>query len=171
MTSTAKIAAGAATGLLFLTLASTLHPKPRLVWNPSRSAPIGLYRVATQAPPKRADLVVVEPPQPLAAYLERRGYLPKGVPLLKHIGAGPGQQVCRTGPDVTIDGRRAARALSRDHLGRPLPAWSGCVVLAKGQVFLLNPGVLDSLDGRYFGPIDIRQILGVAHPIWTRAGR
>lgn len=154
-------------GLLCLSLPAALHPKPRLVWNASPSAPIGLYGVRTRQRPQRGDLVIVQPTSRLSDYLEGRGYLPRGVPLLKHIAARSGQRVCRAGLTVTIDGRAAAAARRRDHLGRPLPVWRGCVRLTEDEVFLLNPGVPDSLDGRYFGPTQIRQILGVAHPIWT----
>lgn len=44
-------------------------------------------------------------------------------------------------------------ALDRDRIGRALPVWQGCRVIADSQLFLMNIDVPDSLDGRYFGPI------------------
>ena len=41
------------------------------------------------------ELVAVEPPEPLATFLAERRYLPRGIPMLKHVLALPGQTVCR----------------------------------------------------------------------------
>ena len=49
-------------------------------------------------------------------------------------------------------------ALDRARLDRELPAWQGCRRIADGDIFLMNPDVRDSLDGRYFGPTITRLI-------------
>ena len=72
------------------------HPAPRLIWNASASVPIGLYAVHPAGALRIGELLVVAPPEPLATFLDARRYLPKGVPLLKHVAALPGQTVCRT---------------------------------------------------------------------------
>ncbi|MGJ0511203.1 S26 family signal peptidase [Methylocystis sp.] len=61
-----------------------------------------------------------------------------------------------------------AQAQERDHIGRPLPTWSGCLSVAPGQVFLLNWDEPSSLDGRYFGTIPSEKLIGRAVPLWTR---
>ena len=127
-------------------------PRPRLVWNASASAPIGLYRLSAVSHPAVGMLVVIGPPMSLARFLDERRYLPIGVPLLKHVAARPGARICRFGARVTIDGHVAAVALSRDTRGRLLPRWRGCRTIAPGQLFVLNAAA-DSMDGRYFGPI------------------
>ena len=58
-------------------------------------------------------------------------------------------------------------ALDRDRRGRPLPVWQGCRRIAYGDIFLMNPDVHDSLDGRYFGPIPTRDVIGKATPLYT----
>jgi conjugative transfer signal peptidase TraF len=148
-------------------LAALLHPAPRLIWNASASVPIGLYAVRPAGWLHVNELLVVMPPEPLAAFLDTRRYLPKGVPLLKHVLALPGQSVCRSGRTITVDGVAMGEALDRDHLGRPLPVWQGCRVIAAGDVFLMNRRA-DSLDGRYFGPLPATTIVGQADPIWTK---
>lgn len=158
-------------GVGLIAAAAWARPAPRLLWNASASAPMGLYAVHPETTPKLADLVVVAPPLPLARFLNRRGYLPKSVPLLKHIAAVRGAVVCRHGDLVTVDRAPVAVALDHDRLGRTLPNWQGCLPLAAGQVFLLNRDIPDSFDGRYFGPIDASRILGRASPIWVRPGR
>jgi conjugative transfer signal peptidase TraF len=147
-------------------LAALLHPAPRLIWNASASVPIGLYAVHPAGALHVNELLVATPPEPLATFLDTRRYLPKGVPLLKHVLALPGQTVCRSGRAITVDGVTAGEALDRDHLGRPLPVWKGCRVIAVGDVFLMNRRA-DSLDGRYFGALPATTIVGRADPLWT----
>jgi conjugative transfer signal peptidase TraF len=140
---------------------------PKLIWNASASLPIGFYTIAPAEHLEVADLVAVDPPEPLASFLAERRYLPRGVPLLKRIAGLPGQHVCRNGAHVTVDGIDMGDALVRDRLGRELPAWQGCRHVADDEVFLMNWWVEDSLDGRYFGPLPATSIIGRAMPLWT----
>ena len=141
---------------------------PKLVlWNASASVPRGLYWLRPADHFHVGELVTAAPPSPLASYAAARNYLPAGVPLLKHIGALPSQEVCRFGHTVTIDGHTTALARGRDIRGRPLPVWQGCRRLGAGQVFLLNAGVPGSFDGRYFGVLSSSTITASAVPIWT----
>jgi type IV secretory pathway protease TraF len=66
------------------------------------------------------------PDKPLADFMVGRGYIGRGVPLMKRVMGLPGQQVCRTGDAVTVDAVPLGDALDRDRLGRPLPVWQGC---------------------------------------------
>lgn len=143
-------------------------PRPRLIWNASASAPVGLYRVDAARRPALGDLVVIAPPDRVARFLAERHYLPLGVPLMKHVAALPGQTVCRSGAVVSIDGRKAAVAQARDRLFRPLPVWQGCRRVGRGELFLLNPTDA-SLDGRYFGVVPDTGLIGRARPLLTRA--
>jgi conjugative transfer signal peptidase TraF len=138
------------------------HPHPHIIWNASASVPTGPYLLQRLDLLAAGDLVAVKPSTSLAAYMAERRYLPLNTPLLKHLGALPGQTVCRDGFAVRIDGKTVAMALARDHLGRPLPIWSGCRTLKPDQVFLLNARVPDSFDGRYFGPVPMSWLIGRA---------
>ncbi|ESY71774.1 peptidase S26 [Mesorhizobium sp. LNHC252B00] len=149
---------------------SFIHVAPRLIWNASASTPIGLYRIRPAERLAVGDLVAVDAPEPLASLLADNGYLPRGVPLMKRIVGLPGQEVCRSGLAITVDGIEIGKALERDHLGRPLPVWQGCRSIVSGEVFLMNAQVHDSLDGRYFGPIATSLIIGRATPLWTEQG-
>ena len=143
------------------------HPAPRLIWNATASTPTGLYALHPAGQLHTLELVVVRPPEPIASYLADGGFLPEGVPLLKHVMALPGQTVCRTRDTVTVDHVEVGEAKVHDHLGRPLPRWTGCHTLRNGEVFLMNPTVPDSLDGRYFGPLPVTSIVARAVPLWT----
>jgi len=140
---------------------------PRLIWNASASVPIGLYLARPVAPPSLGDLVAVTPPEDLADFLAARRYLPRGVPLIKRVIALPGAEICREGAAIIVEGQVRGEARERDHLGRDLPVWQGCRVLAEGEVFLMNPDAPDSLDGRYFGPLPITSITARLAPVWT----
>lgn len=165
MLSRAVVALG---GIALLAAPTLAPPLPRLVWNATPSAPIGFYRVAPAARPPVGSLVLVQPPSPLARLFAERGYIPEHVPLLKRVAAGPGQILCRTGGEVSVDGHIVAVALALDRRGRQLPVWSGCWTLTPDEVFVLSPGVREALDGRYFGPLPRTALIGVATPLWTR---
>lgn len=152
-----------ASGLACLALAAA--PTPRLLLNTTASVPVGLYRLSPPGRARPGDLLVVRPGPGLAAFLDGGGWLARGVPLIKPVGAVAGQVVCRAGRELRIDGRLAARALDVDAHGRALPTWSGCRLLGPGEILLLAPA-RGSLDGRYFGPIRQTQVLARARPLW-----
>lgn len=162
----ATVISGALFTGLFGAIAA-LAPQPRLIWNASASMPLGLYRVDVGRVPVSGELVLAEPPGDAAALLDARGYLPRGVPLLKRVAATEGSLVCRSGAFVTIDGIGAARARAHDRIGRTLPHWLGCRRLKRGEIFLLG-NAPDSFDGRYFGPLPAAAVIGTAHPLLTR---
>lgn len=159
----------ATTGTAAFVIALTMawQHAPLFVWNASESVPVGLYALRRSSVLTVDELVVVKPPDMLADFLAAGGYLPKGLPLIKHIAALPGSTVCRSGLAVTVDGVLRAIARERDHAGRNLPTWTGCRWLGNGEVFLLNPSQPSSLDGRYFGPLPSSSIVGEALPVWT----
>ncbi|GAA0631463.1 S26 family signal peptidase [Sphingomonas ursincola] len=156
-----------AAAVLTIVGVSAVQVAPKLIWNASASTPIGFYLIRPTERIAVTNLVALEAPEPLAAFLEQRGYLARGVPLLKRVVALPGQRVCRIGRTVTVDGLPMAAALERDRFGRELPVWRGCRRIADGEVFLMNAQVRDSLDGRYFGPLPAAAIIGRATPLYT----
>ena len=150
------------------TLATLTVPVSRyVVWNASASVPTGLYAIRGKQSLHVGERVAIEPPPGLRRLLGERGYLPTGVPLIKRITAVSGQRVCRFGHGVTIDGDVAGVARARDRMGRPLPAWFGCRILRTGELFVMNPAVPDSFDGRYFGVLRLANVIGRATPVWT----
>jgi conjugative transfer signal peptidase TraF len=156
-----------AAGTLSLALTASVTVAPTLVWNASASVPVGIYAISAAGPLAVTDLVAVRAPEPIAGFLAERGYLPRGVPLLKRVAALPGQTVCRAGTSVAVDGIAMGEALARDRLGRPLPVWHDCRVIAPDELFLMNFDVRDSFDGRYFGPIARAAVIGRATPLYT----
>jgi conjugative transfer signal peptidase TraF len=161
------VVAAMLTGVGLITASTWSEHPPRFVWNASASVPIGLYRVEPAERVDVADLVVVMPPEPLATFLAERGYLPRGVPLIKRVLALAGTTVCRQGVEITAYGMTYGRARELDSHGRRLPDWHGCGVVAKGEAFLMNWDAEDSFDSRYVGPLPVTSIVGRAVPVWT----
>lgn len=157
---------GIGAGLLISTIA--VNPAPRLVWNASASAPVGLYGNRPSAPIGRGDMVIARVPAPLRAMAAARGYIPARVPLVKQVAAIPGDTICALGQEILLNGRQVGERLLVDAQGRDLPQWQGCARLAEDQFFLMMPATAASFDGRYFGPSNAADIVGRASALWTR---
>ena len=146
-------------------LSMSWKPRPWLVWNATASTPIGLYRVDRTDTFAVGDLVIAIPPEPIASFLADRGFLPRGVPLIKQVLAHSPQTVCRYGLLITVDGFAVGTAREHDRRGRPLPDWQGCRTVENDTVFLMNRDEPASLDGRYFGAVPVSSIVGRATPL------
>ena len=159
------LAAGALAAALVLTL--VFPPRPWLVWNVSKSAPVGLYVIGRRGVIGAGDMVLARVPKQWRRLAAGLRYIPVNVPLVKRAVAVPGDTVCAHGPSVFVSGRRAAERRTFDGLGRPMPWWTGCILLRGGTYFLLmdNPA---SFDGRYFGTTAESDVIGRARLLWRR---
>jgi len=157
-------------GLAALAWASFVTPSAHVVYNPSNSVPVGWYRIAPVNPKivllHVGSIVLARLPAEPAALAAQRGYLPSHIPLLKRVGAVAPQHVCIVDGVVRIDGVPVAAVLHADRLGRLLPSWSQCRVLADGELFLLSVTNPASFDSRYFGPIAVSAVIGRAQPLY-----
>lgn len=132
----------------------------KLVYNGSESSRVGFYWV-DNGPPELGDFVLMRGPKSMKNLIEARHYLPPNVPLIKRIVAVEGDEICRHGANISVNGSGMGVAKSKDVLGRFLPVWEGCEVLTKDQIFVLNFHP-NSFDGRYFGPVSRELIIGRA---------
>lgn len=140
--------------------------------NLTPSEPLGFWRIIPmERPVAHGDLVFVCPPstalfdQALGRGYLRRGLCPGGyAPLIKTVAALPGQRV-EIGADVIIDGvlLQHSTVRDRDGAGRPLQPSTGGIV-PSGFVFL-HSSFASSYDSRYFGPVPVQGILGLARPL------
>lgn len=157
-----------AAGIACLGLTVALPPVPRLVWNASASAPIGLYAVSPGAALQRGDMVIAWPPAQARQLAARRHYLPSNVPLVKRVVGVTGDRICAVDHVVTLNDRPVTIRRATDAEGRDLPAWQGCIRLGPAMVFLLMTETPNSFDGRYFGPTLAQDVIGKATPLWLR---
>jgi len=152
---------GAGIGLALFGL--VFSPMDRLIWNRTGSAPEGLYWLSDE-PFTHGRWVVVSARSAEAQWAEDHGFVGRDWLLLKQIAGLPGDEICLTDTQIMINGKGAGEARLRDSTGREMPSWQGCVVLGQDQLFLMNAHP-DSLDGRYFGPVEIHDLGGTAHLI------
>lgn len=145
--------------------------------NTTPSEPLGLWRIVPISPSSiRTGMIVFVCPPHNERMLEalRRGYLRRGLcpggfgPLIKTIVAVAGQRIEVT-DHLTVDGTDLAgsRIVDMDGQSRSLaPDTSGTV--QPGSVYLHSafPG---SWDSRYFGPIPMSGVIGLAQEVWTYA--
>jgi conjugative transfer signal peptidase TraF len=164
-----RIATVLATAFSSIALGSSafVEPPKTLIWNASASAPIGLYLIQSADDLNVTDLVAVTAPPLIAEFLSDRGYLPMGMLMMKRILALPGDTVCRYGLDIIAYRSTIGHARERDKAGRKMPVWQGCRRIGDDELFLMNFDVLDSVDGRYFGPFPRAFVIGRALPVWT----
>ena len=136
--------------------------KPRLIYNPSPSAPIGWYKLSENQSPQKGDLVAAIIPIAAQKLVIERQYLPPNIPILKTIWAVSGDEICHNNGQVLSRNMPALRVQSEDSLGRKLPSLSGCYIIPVGEVFLVSTDIQTSFDSRYFGPVPISNIIGRA---------
>ncbi|MBY5760199.1 conjugative transfer signal peptidase TraF [Rhizobium leguminosarum] len=144
--------------------------------NMTPSEPLGLWRIVTlRRPPAVGDLVFICPPDTEAMWAARsRGYLRSGLcpgglaPLIKTVIATAGQGV-EIGSHVRVDGILvASSAIARaDGKGRSLSPFAGGTVPA--DTVFLHSRFVGSYDSRYFGPLPVSGILGLAQEVLTYA--
>lgn len=159
----AIVAATLAVPLLLATL--LWPPRPLLLWNASASAPVGLYGVGPGTDVRPGSWVVAWPPSRARRLAAERGYLPFDVPLVKPVAAAAGDRLCAIGEAIFVNGRLIGRRGRVDRAGRRLPDWTGCVLLAEDELFLMSPSGA-SFDGRYFGVTRRSDVIGEAWPLW-----
>lgn len=105
MTWRATILTLGAAGLVLGLAPAALSWPPALVWNAPASAPIGLYLLQIIDRPQVGDLVAIQPPSALAAWLDRRGAVPLGVLLVKRVAAVAPSTACWTPDELQLDGK------------------------------------------------------------------
>lgn len=154
-------------GAVIMGLSAAFPPAPRLVWNVSPSAPVGLYSVLPDAQIEAGDMVIARLPERYRMVAATRRYLPVHVPLVKHVAAAAGDEVCAVHSDIFVNGIPVATRRIADAEARPLPWWQGCVRLRSHQLFLLIAGNSASFDGRYFGVTQGSDVIGKAHLLWA----
>lgn len=142
-------------------------------FNHTDSLPPGLWRVRpVNGPISAGQIVSFCPPDGEPFRMARqRGYLGSGAcpggyePLLKPVAAVAGDRIEITTGSIAVNGRRIANsaAVSHDRRGREMPRLgSGTFTVGAGELWLISDYNAASFDSRYFGPVAVRQVLGVA---------
>ena len=140
--------------------------QPLIIYNATDSLPYGLYRVIKQQSYERGDLIVFPVPEQVRSLVLERGWLKPDSYLIKPVVAINGDKVWITCGQVFVNGKSFGAIKKKDRQGLPLPSLAFKDKLSAGKIAVLQRSD-DSFDSRYFGPIDERQIIGRAVPIWV----
>ena len=132
----------------------------RFIWNRTGSVPQGLYWLSDE-PFTKGGWVVVSARSAEAQWAELHGFVGEDWPLLKRVAGISGDEICRDGVTVLINGMPAGEAFIESETGVVLPSWKGCSRVSDDEIFLMNAHP-KSLDGRYFGISSARDIEGSA---------
>lgn len=165
MTSHLRILALIGSAITLVLAPMAVRFQTKITYNSSPSAPVGFYWVEVTGELKRGVYVVVPTPPAFRLMAAKRHYLPINVPLIKRVVGLSGDEICRYGEIIYINEVSVATALKRDRQERFLPVWHGCRTLNEDQFFALMDAS-DSFDGRYFGPLNKRDVIGIATPFF-----
>jgi conjugative transfer signal peptidase TraF len=142
---------------------------PRVFWlNLTDSEPVGLYRLhPLEGGVRRGEMVIMGVPEEFRQYVYGRGWLPKGWPLFKHVGAVAGDSYCVENGRFIVNGNFIGPVYFFDQEGKSLPKLEGCRQVPAGYFLPVATHISRSFDGRYMGAVTPSMIKGVATPILT----
>ena len=157
----------------------SLPPRPKILYNPSASAPIGYYSIGSKETLTVGDQVALYAPDWARELADERGYLPYDYPLIKTIIGSEGDRFCGADGFVSGPNGTAITRLLRDRLDCELPSWQDCLVLSPDEYFVVSPeteaGISYGFDSRYFGPVSKDMILGrvefLGNPVHKPSGK
>jgi conjugative transfer signal peptidase TraF len=143
--------------------------------NTTKSIPIGLYRT-TSDPVEKGSYVIFCPPNEIVFDdAKERGYIGAGFCpggygyMMKRVVAANDDEVSITYEGVFVNGELLAFSapLKNDKVGRPLPRLEvNQYTLNTSELLLMSDVSGTSFDGRYFGPINRKQVKGVIRLIF-----
>lgn len=138
--------------------------------NETNSAPTGIWITGEAKEIKRGMLVSVCPPESEAlAAMKSRSLIPSGncpsktQPLLKAIGAVPGDTVTVNRNTVSVNGEPIPNTSALGSI-----RWKdGTYRVGEREVWIFSTYVANSFDSRYFGPVKTENILAEARPVFV----
>lgn len=158
-----------------LSLVGAEHAGYRI--NTTSSMPRGVWRMETAPERLTRGMIVIVclPPRLLVEVALQRGYIAPGKcpsriePLLKPVVALAGDIVRVTEAGITVNGELLPHSapLVHDSAGRALHSVQpGRSAVEREQVWLVA-GTDTSFDSRYWGPVPVSAIQGIAQPVLT----
>jgi conjugative transfer signal peptidase TraF len=141
--------------------------------NLTPSLPEGLYQIVQ---PGESNLIVFCPSGFASSFSIERGYRLDGncpdrhAPLLKPIVAQAGDTVNVQPTGISVNGTRLAKSqqYTIDSLHRPLPRYpAGTYIVQSGAVWVISSYSSTSFDSRYYGPINLSEVVHYVKPYVT----
>ena len=137
-----------------------------ITYSATTSMPQGFYFVVPIKKITRYDIVEFSPPVEALNFAKNLHWIPKSGSIIKYVFAIPGDSVCMQNEAIFINGKKIGRVYRFYKPGKLLPQIKICGKLKEDQYLLLSTKKERSFDGRYFGAVTSRSILGRAIPIF-----
>lgn len=148
------------TSLCFSALALNLCYSLGYRVNRSASLPFLIYKITPLVADENlaaGDCVIIDITQITNHVIDKgveRGYVNSREPMLKQIGAVPGDTITLKDNSIIINNKTALMLIvSHDSYGGELSAWPTPVVLSPDQYWLISDP-RRGFDSRYFGPVN-----------------
>lgn len=140
--------------------------------NASSSAPVGIWKISETAPGELAvgEYVLICPPEhEVLSSLLSEGRMWKGgcesgtVPFIKEVAAHSTGAFSVNDEGVSIDGKLIPQT-------QPYP-WENLIpaepsTIDPGEFVAIQTMHVGSIDSRYFGPLQVSDVIGVIEPVW-----
>ena len=133
--------------------------EPIFYFNTTPSIPKGLYYVEKARALTRGEVVLFRLPAALDDFASSTAWLKPGGMLIKRVGAVAGDEVC-VDREVFINGKRVGEVAATDGEGHELRRPSRCFYVPVGHFLPLGDSGR-SFDGRYFGVVDVKTVIGI----------
>lgn len=121
------------------------------------SMPKGFYFIKPVQNIKHNDIVIFYPPPKALHFLSQNHLIPHSGLLMKYVFAVPGDKICKHNYAIWINSHYIAPVYQLKNL----PNKQFCRVLKNNEYLLMSTNVNRSFDGRYFGPVNKKDIIGV----------
>lgn len=138
-----------------------------IVRNVSPSIPLGFYLVHRTQSVHPGEIAVFNLPRDVLRQLGGRRWLPQPPLLIKPTMGVTGNHVCHLRSGLWLNGVQLGSILLKDAQGAKLPQIRGCYRIRRNWFLPFSCRISNSFDGRYFGAIQNKFIIGRATPILT----
>ena len=144
--------------------------------NTTKSIPVGFYWITSESVKKGSYVIFCPSETELFDTAKERGYIGAGFCpggygyMMRRVVAVKGDAVAIGADGVRVNGELLPLSVPHiaDKAGRPiLRSETKRYTLGASELLLMSDVSGTSFDGRYFGPIDRKQIQGVIRPILT----
>lgn len=137
-----------------------------VTYSATTSMPRGFYLVVPIKKIMRYDIVEFTPPKVILDFVRNLHWIPESGLVIKYVFGMPGDDVCVHDEAIWINGNKIGRVYRTYAFEKLLPQTKICGKLENDQYLLLSTKRERSFDGRYFGAISSRNILGRAIPVF-----
>lgn len=136
-----------------------------ITYQATPSMPKGFYLIEPAKTIKKGDIVIFRPPKSTLNFLLKHKWIPNSGLLMKHIVAVFGDKVVEQKGTIWINNQKTGPVYKYYAPGKILPNSNFQGVLQPHQYLLMSTRIKRSFDGRYFGPVSGKDIVGKAIPL------